>query len=127
MALGYPHELLDGAGGGAHAGPLASLIALGGFACLFAWVAWRFGPTLLRFCGLASWWAGWACGSQGGYSYMVILVILGTLSWATGTIWYHARRGRWPSPLSQRIFTRTPRIRAISSVGDERGTHEHDE
>ena len=45
---------------------------------LFAWVAWRFGPTLLRFCGIASWWAGWACGSQGGYGYMAFLLILGT-------------------------------------------------
>ena len=47
----------------------------------------------MRFCGLASWWAGWACGSQGGYGYMVFLVILGTLSWGAGTIWSHARRG----------------------------------
>ena len=31
----------------------------------------------MRCCGLASWWAGWACGSQGGYGYMVFLVILG--------------------------------------------------
>jgi hypothetical protein len=108
MALGHHHDLLIASGGaGAHAGALASLITLGGFVCLFAWVTWRFGPTLMRFCGLASWWAGWACGSQGGYGYMVFLVILGTLSWAAGTIWYHARRGRWPSLLSQRLFTRT--------------------
>jgi hypothetical protein len=75
MALGHPHDLLVAAGGtGPHTGALASLVTLGGFACLFAWVTWRFGPTLMRFCGLASWWAGWACGSQGGYGYMVLLV-----------------------------------------------------
>ena len=115
MALGHPHDLLVAAGGaGAHTGALASLVTLGGFVCMFVWVTWRFGPTLMRFCGLASWWAGWACGSQGGYGYMVLLVILGTLSWAAGTIWYHARRGRWPSLLSQRLFTRTLHTRPTS-------------
>ena len=79
MAFGHPHDLLVAADrGGAHPGALASLVAVGGFVCLFAWVAWRFGPTLMRFCGIASWWAGWACGSQGGYGYMVFLLILGT-------------------------------------------------
>jgi hypothetical protein len=107
MSPGYPHNLFAAAEGGAHPGALASIIAIGGLACLSAWVAWRFGPTLMRFVGIASWWAGWACGSQGGYGYMIFLVILGTLSWGTGTLWYHARRGRWPSLLSQRLFTRT--------------------
>jgi hypothetical protein len=115
MGFGHRHDLLVVADrGGAHAGALASIIAIGGFVCLFAWVAWRFGPTLMRFCGLASWWAGWACGSQGGFGYMIFLVILGTLSWGVGTIWYHARRGRWPSLLSQRLFTRSLRTRSAS-------------
>jgi hypothetical protein len=115
MAFGRPHDLLAVADrGGAHTGALASIIAIGGLVCLFAWVAWRFGPTLMRFCGLASWWAGWACGSQGGYGYMVFLVILGTLSWGIGTIWYQARRGRWPSLLSQRLFTRILRTRSAT-------------
>jgi hypothetical protein len=89
-----------------HPGVLASIVAVGGLVCLFAWVAWRFGPTLTRFCGLASWWAAWACGSQGGYGYMIFFLILGTASWSAGSIWYHARRGRWPSLLAQRLFTR---------------------
>ena len=89
-----------------HPGVLASIVAVGGLLCLAAWVAWRFGPTLARYCGLAAWWAGWACGSQGGYGYMTFFLILGTASWSTGTIWYHARRGHWPSLLSQRLFTR---------------------
>jgi hypothetical protein len=88
---------------------LASVIAIGGLLCPTAWIAWRFGPTITRYCGLASWWAGWACGSQGSYTYMIVLIALGTISWSLGTIWYHARRGRWPSQLSQRLFTRTPR------------------
>jgi hypothetical protein len=102
------HQLLMGAIRSAgHAGLLASIVAIGGLVCLFVWVAWRFGPTITRFCGIASWWAAWACGSQGGYDYMVVLLILGTGSWAFGTLWYAKRRGHWPSPLSQRIFTRT--------------------
>ena len=116
MALRHPHDLLVGPQSGAlHPGVLASAVAIGGFALAAAWVTWRFGPTLMRFCGLASWWAGWACGSQGGYDYMIGLVLLGTLSWGAGTIWYHARRGRWPSLLSQRLFTRIFRTRATST------------
>ena len=45
---------------------------------------------------------------------MVFLVIFGTLSWGIGTTWYHARRGRWPSLLSQRLFTRTLRTRSAN-------------
>lgn len=91
----------------AHTDVLASIVAISGLVCVFVWVAWRFGPTLTRYCGIASWWAAWACGSQGGYGYMLLLLILGTGSWAVGTLWYVKRRGHWPSPLSQRIFTRT--------------------
>jgi hypothetical protein len=91
---------------GGHPGVLASIVAVGGLLCLFAWIAWRYGPTLTRFVGVGSWWAGWACGSQGGYGYMVFFLILGTGSWSAGTIWFHARRGYWPSLLSQRLFTR---------------------
>jgi hypothetical protein len=32
--------------------------------------------------------------------------VLGTLAWAWGTIWYARRRGRWPSALSAKLFTR---------------------
>jgi hypothetical protein len=107
MGFGHLHDLLVAADRGtAHTGVLASVIAIGGFVCLFAWVAWRFGPALMRFCGLASWWVGWACGSQGAYGYMVFFLIFGTAVWSVGTVWYYARRGYWPSRLSQRIFTR---------------------
>jgi hypothetical protein len=110
MSATARHDLLQAglglAGGGDH-GVIASLVAIGGLVCVFAWVGYRFGPTLLRYVGLAAWWAGWACGSQGGYTYMLALLILGSVSWALGTRWYHARRGRWPSPISRRLFTRT--------------------
>ena len=43
---------------GGHPAVLASIVAAGGLLCLFAWVGWRFGPTLTRFSGVASWWAG---------------------------------------------------------------------
>ena len=91
----------------AHGDLFASIVAIGGLVCLFAWVAWRYGPTITRYCGIASWWAAWACGSQAGYDYMAVLLIVGTGSWAFGTLWYAKRRGHWPSPLSQRIFTLT--------------------
>ena len=98
-----------GGGSGGH-GVVASLIAVGGLVLLVAWIGYRFGPALLRYGGLAAWWAGWACGSQGGYTDMLALLTLGSLSWALGTFWYHARRGRWPSPVSQRLLGCTRRL-----------------
>jgi hypothetical protein len=35
----------------AAAGPLADAIFLIGLVAVFAWIAWRFGPTLLRVAG----------------------------------------------------------------------------
>jgi hypothetical protein len=48
----------------------------------------------------------WACGSQGGYAYCLAFAGLGALAWGGGTLWYVRRRGRWPSPISARLFTR---------------------
>ena len=87
-------------------GPLAGAIGVLGFLAAAAWVGWRFGPTLIRVIGWSSWWVAWACGSQGGYGYCVAFLLLGALAWAGGTIWYAKRRGRWPSALSARLFTR---------------------
>jgi hypothetical protein len=84
----------------------ASAISVLGLLASFAWLAWRFGPTLLRLTGWCSWWVAWACGSQGGYGYCTALLFVGTLSWGAGTVWYARRRGRWPSPLSARLLTR---------------------
>jgi hypothetical protein len=70
------------------------------------WVGWRFGPTLARLTGFSWWWVAWACGSQGGYGYFAVFLLLGTLVWAVGTIWYARRREHWPSALSARLFTR---------------------
>jgi hypothetical protein len=85
---------------------LALVVSLVGVIALFAWIGYRHGPTLLRFTGIALWWAGWACGSQGGFGDMAVLLVLGTLAWAVGTRWYARRRGRWPSPLSARLLDR---------------------
>jgi hypothetical protein len=87
-------------------GPLARAISLAGLVAAFTWIAWRFGPTLTRLAGWCSWWVAWACGSQGGYAYSVAFLLLGTLAWGGGTIWYARRRGRWPSPVSAKLFTR---------------------
>jgi hypothetical protein len=87
-------------------GPLAGAIGVLGFLAVVAWVGWRFGPTLARVSGWCSWWVAWACGSQGGYGYCVAFLLLGALAWSGGTIWYARRRGRWPSALSARLFTR---------------------
>jgi hypothetical protein len=87
-------------------GPLASAVTVLGILAPLAWLAWRFGPTLIRLTGWCSWWAAWACGSQGGYGYCLTLLVLGTVSWGAGTLWYAKRHGRWPSPLSAKLFTR---------------------
>jgi len=86
--------------------PLATAISILGLLATLVWLAWRFGPTLTRLTGWCSWAVAWACGSQGGYGYCLALLLLGTLAWAAGTLWYARRRGRWPSPTSARLFTR---------------------
>ncbi len=86
--------------------PLPSAISLLGLLAAFAWIAWRFGPTLLRVVGWCSWWVAWATGSQGGYAYCAAFLVLGLFAWGAGTIWYARRRGRWPSALSERLLTR---------------------
>ena len=85
-------------------GPLAGVISVLGLLAAFAWIGWRFGPTLLRIMGGSSWWLAWACGSQGGYWYGLAFLALGTVSWSAGTVWYAKRRGRWPSALSRRLL-----------------------
>ena|ERR1700726_1854440 len=86
--------------------PLAGAIGLFGLIIAFVWIAWRFGPTLLRVSGWCSWWAAWACGGQGGYGYCVAFLMLGVLAWGAGTVWFAARRGHWPSAISERLLTR---------------------
>jgi hypothetical protein len=90
----------------AGADPLADAISLIGLVAVFAWIAWRFGPTLLRVAGWSWWWVAWACGSQGGYRGCVAFLVLGTVAWSVGTVWYATRRGRWPSVISERLLTR---------------------
>jgi hypothetical protein len=90
---------------------VAGIIGFGGLALLFAWVAWRFGPSIARYSGAAFWWVGWCCGMGGGYAYAVFFVLWGTGSWAAGTVWYAARRGYWPSLISRRLFARLLRSR----------------
>jgi hypothetical protein len=89
--------------------PVAGVISLLGLLAVCTWLAWRFGPTLLRLAGWCAWWVAWACGSQGGYAYCAALVLLGIIAWGAGTIWYARRRGRWPSLVSAKLFARLPR------------------
>src|SRR5271166_4511356 len=86
--------------------PLVAVICVLGFLAVAAWVGWRFGPTLARVTGWCSCWVAWACGSQGGYGCCVAFLLLSALAWGGGTVWYARRRGRWPSPLSAKLFTR---------------------
>jgi hypothetical protein len=72
----------------------------------FAWVGWRFGPTLLRLSGWCSFWVAWVTGGEGGYDYCIVFLAIGLLAWGGGTVWYAKRRGRWPSTLSGRILSR---------------------
>ena len=90
---------------------MSVIIGVGGMLLVCAWVAWRFGPAIARYCGFAFWWIGWCCGLGGGVGYAVFFIAWGTLSWAGGTVWYAARRGYWPSLVSERIFTRALRSR----------------
>jgi hypothetical protein len=99
-------------------GPLADVIGVLGLAAAFSWIAWRFGPTLLRIAGSCSWWVAWACGSQGGYGYGITFIVLGTLAWVAGTAWYARRRGRWPSAISERLLTRALGRRSPLARGD---------
>jgi hypothetical protein len=85
---------------------MATAITILGVLATFAWLAWRFGPTLTRLTGWCSWVIAWAAGSQSAYRYCFAFAVLGTLAWGAGTLWYARRRGRWPSLLSARIFTR---------------------
>jgi hypothetical protein len=101
-------------------GSLTSAISLIGLMAVFAWIAWRFGPTLLRIAGWSWWWVAWASGSQGGYGYCVAFLVLGTIAWGAGTIWYARRRGRWPSTLSRRVLTRLLGDRAAVPPGELR-------
>ena len=87
-------------------GPLAGLVSVLGMLAAFSWIVWRFGPALLRIAGFCSLWVAWACGSQGGYGYCAALSVLGAVLWVAGTVWYAKRRGRWPSPLSERLLPR---------------------
>jgi hypothetical protein len=104
------------------AAPLASAITILGLLAPLAWLAWRFGPTVSRITGWCSWWVAWACGSQDCFAYCVVFVVLGALAWGGGTIWYANRRGRWPSPVSARLFAvmlgkRNPLARAELTAG----------
>jgi hypothetical protein len=85
-------------------GPLVIGIAILGLAFSLAYVTWRFGPTLTRLTGFCSWAVAWACGSQGGFGYCIAFLLIGTLAWGGGTVWYARRLGRWPSLLSAKLF-----------------------
>ena len=97
----YPH---------AASSALAAAISILGLLAAVAWLVWRFGPTLMRLVGWCSWWVAWACGSQGGYGYCAALLLVGTLAWGAGTLWYARRRGHWPSPpsLTSTLLISTP-------------------
>ena len=106
------------------------MIGVIGFLAVFAWISWRFGPTLLRVAEWSAWWVAWACGSQGGYGYCVAFLVLGAVSWGGGTIWYANRRGRWPSAVSARLLARLLDMRnpvtyveAPTAVSVPRGHH----
>lgn len=96
-------------------GPLAGVIGILGFLVVVAWIAWRFGPTLSRVIAWCSLWVAWACGSQGGYGYCIAFMLLGTLAWGGGTVWY-APSGEAAGPRrSRRAYSRVCSVSAIPS------------
>lgn len=100
--------------------PLATAIGAIGIAGAFAWLAWRFGPTLLRAAGFGVFWVAWACGSQGGYGYCAALLLIGVLAWSGGTSWYARRRGHWPSSISAKLLGWLPRHRSSVRAAENR-------
>ena len=110
----------------ASASPLSGVISILGLLAAATWIGWRFGPTVARLVGFCSWWVGWACGSQGGYGYCAAFLLLGTIAWGGGTLWYAKRRGRWPSLLSARLVARVPSKRhCVSLVATARAARRH--
>ena len=97
-------------------GALSWVIGLGGVLLAVAWTAWRFGPTIARYVGVAWWWIGWCCGIGGGYGYAIFFIASGTVSWSIGTVWFAARRGYWPSLLSRRMLAGVLRSREHPAV-----------
>jgi nitrogen fixation-related uncharacterized protein len=96
--------------------PLAIVIGAIGLLAVLAWIVWRFGPTLLRVAGFCSLWVAWAGGSQGGYAYCAIFLLLGAFAWGAGTHRYARRRGRWPSALRDNHEPRPSRANRRSST-----------
>lgn len=94
--------------------PFATAITVAGFLASAAYVAYRFGPALLRLSGWCSFWAAWVTGGQGGYGYCAAFLLLGLLAWGGGTVWFARRRGRWPSAVSRRVLTRVPGFRSLA-------------
>jgi hypothetical protein len=97
---------LAGSAPGGLPGGIAAAVAILGLVAVLAWASYRYGPTITRATGMAMWWTAWACGSEGAFGYMSVLLALGTSLWAGGTIWYARRRGHWPSPVSARLLGR---------------------
>ena len=60
--------------------PFATAITVAGFLASAAYVAYRFGPALLRLSGWCSFWAAWVTGGQGGYGYCAAFLLLGLLA-----------------------------------------------
>ena len=93
-------------GTGGSPGALAGIIGVAGCVAVLGWVLWRFGATLARGSGLASFVLAWLIGMEGGYGYAAFFLILGLVLWGGGTIAFASRRGDWPSSLTARLFER---------------------
>ena len=106
----HPLHLTPAAvGTGGSPGALAGIIGVAGCFVVLGWVLWRFGATLARGSGLASFVLAWLIGMEGGYGYAAFFLVLGVVLWGGGTIAFASRRGYWPSSLTARRVRARPR------------------
>ncbi len=116
-------------GTGGSPGALAGIIGVAGCFVVLGWVLWRFGATLARGSGLASFVLAWLTGMQGGYGYAAFFLALGVVLWGGGTIAFASRRGYWPSSLTARVFERVlgerSPVRRAAVHGSNTAPHRH--
>jgi hypothetical protein len=90
----------------AAAGPLAGAICVLGLVAVAGWGCVALRADVGARHGLVLVVGGVGVRQPGRLRYCVAFLVLGAAAWGGGTLWYARRRGRWPSALSARLFTR---------------------
>jgi hypothetical protein len=83
-----------------HSGGLTPIVWCGGLLVAAAWVAWRFGPAIVRASGMALCWIGFMVGIENAYGYAAFFIVMGVAAWRGGTAWHIRRHSSLPPSLS---------------------------